>query len=78
MHIQVGSKLGQVLVLEKMRASSLVAVTCKPSLLKAAEKLPKEMEDLTEASIIPGYIANVVSEGVFVRFLNGLTGRAGW
>lgn len=75
--LQVGSSLGKVMILQRLRGSKILLVTCKPSLLAAAEKLPCELEDLTEASIVPGYVANVVPEGVFVRFLNGLTGRAG-
>lgn len=65
------------MVLQKLRGSNTLLVTCKPSLLAAAEQLPKDLEDLTEASIIPGYVANVIPQGVFVRFLNGLTGKAG-
>ena len=75
--LQVGSKLGQVLVLQRLRGSNTLLVSCKPSLIAAAGQLPKELEDLTEASIVPGYVSNAVPEGVFVRFLNGLTGRAG-
>lgn len=73
----MGSFLGKVMVLQRLRGSKTLLVTCKPSLLGAAEQLPAELEDLTEASIVPGYVVNVVPEGVFVRFLNGLTGRAG-
>lgn len=74
---KVGSKLGKVMVLQKLRGSNMPLVTCKPSLLTAADQLPKELEDLTEASIVTGYVSNAVTHGVFVRFLNGLTGRAG-
>ena len=65
------------MVLQRLRGSKVLLVTCKPSLIAAAEELPGELENLTEARIVPGYVANVIPEGVFVRFLSGLTGRAG-
>jgi rRNA biogenesis protein RRP5 len=75
--LQEGTKLSKVLVLEQLRGSGTLIVSCKPSLMDAADSLPKSLDDLTEASILPGYVTNVVADAVFVRFLGGLTGRAG-
>jgi len=65
------------MVLEQLRGSGTLVVTRKPSLLAVAEGLPSALEDLSEAGVLPGYVANVVADAVFVRFLGGLTGRAG-
>ena len=65
------------MILQRLRGSNVLLVTCKQSLIASSEELPSNLETLKEASIVPGYVANVVPEGVFVRFLNGLTGRAG-
>ena len=55
----------------------MVRVTRKASLLAAAPSLPRAITDVTEGRIAPGYVASVTPDAVFVRFLAGLTGRAG-
>ena len=69
--------MGRVLVLERLAAADTWRLTRKRLLVEAAAALPRRVEDLTDAQIYPGYVANVVPEGVFVRFLDKLTGRAG-
>ena len=75
---QVGTAIPKVLVLEQLRGSQgTLVVTCKQSLLDAAGALPSSLAEIREAAVVPGYVANVVADAVFVRFLGGLTGRAG-
>lgn len=52
-------------------------MTRKASLLAAAAQLPATIEDVKEGMLLPGYVANITADAVFVRFLGGLTGRAG-
>ncbi len=51
-------------------------VSRKPSLLPAAAagRLPRRFEDVAEAAVVPGFVASVTHDAVFVRFLAGLTG----
>ena len=57
--------------------SSTVKVTMKASLVRAAQSLPGSIEHVKPQTLIPGYVASVTSDAVFVRFLGSLTGRAG-
>ncbi|KAG2446158.1 hypothetical protein HXX76_000753 [Chlamydomonas incerta] len=85
--IQPGSKLGRVLVLDRLEAQRCVRVSRKPSLLAAAAAgaaagggggaLPKAFSEVAEGALLAGYVANVTGDAVYVRFLAGLTGRAG-
>lgn len=75
--VQVGSEIGKVLVLEQVRGAQTWRLTLKASLIESASTLPKSPDELAEAQIHYGYVANVAQDSVFVRFLNGLTGRAG-
>ncbi len=70
------SYTGRVLVLERMEAQRCVRVSRKPSLLAAAAagQLPRRFEDVTEAAVVPGSVASVTHDAVYVRFLGGLTG----
>ena len=49
----------------------------KASLVRAAQSLPSSIEDVKPQALIPGYVASVTPDAVFVRFLGSLTGRAG-
>lgn len=60
-----------------MQKASLVKLTMKTSLLRAASSLPSSIGDLKPGTLLPGYVASVTSDAVFVRFLGSLTGRAG-
>ena len=64
-------------MLERLERLGMVRLTRKASLLAAAPSLPRAITDITEGRIAPGYVASVTPDAVFVRFLNGLTGRAG-
>ncbi len=74
---QAGAQLGAVLVLERLERVGLLRLSCKASLLAAGRALPRELADVAEGAIAPGYVASVTSDAVFVRFLGNLTGRAG-
>jgi hypothetical protein len=50
-------------------------VTRKASLLAAAPRLPSSLDAMTPGTALPGYVAHVTNDAVFVRFLNGVTGR---
>ena len=75
--VQAGTGLGPLLVLERLERLGMVRLTRKASLLAAAASLPRAMADIAEGRIAPGYVASVTADAVFVRFLNGFTGRAG-
>ena len=60
-----------------MQKASLVKLTMKTSLLRAASSLPSSIGELKPGTLLPGYVASVTSDAVFVRFLGSLTGRAG-
>ncbi|GFR41334.1 hypothetical protein Agub_g2019, partial [Astrephomene gubernaculifera] len=77
--LKPGSRLGRVLVLDRLEAQRCVRVSRKPSLLAAAASgaLPRAFSDVREGTLLPGYVASVTPDAVYVRFLAGLTGRAG-
>lgn len=56
-----------------------LSVSRKASLVAAAESgtLPSSIEGVKEGALLPGYVASVTPDAVFVRFLAGVTGRAG-
>eukprot|EP00884_Botryococcus_braunii_P015433 jgi/Botrbrau1/2573/Bobra.145_1s0001.1 len=76
-HLDPGAPLGQLLVLERLEGSSMVRVTRKPALVAAARQLPADFSQLREGAVVPGYVASVRQDSVFVRFLSQLTGRTG-
>ena len=45
--------------------------------LQAARAMPVSAEQAAVGSVVPGYVASVTHDSVFVRFLGELTGRAG-
>lgn len=55
----------------------MVKLTRKASLIAAASLMPKTLAEVKETSVLPGYVANVTADAVFVRFLGSLTARAG-
>ena len=72
--------MGQIGVLTRgmlLQKSSTVKVTMKASLVRAAQSLPSSIDDVKPQALVPGYVASVTSDAVFVRFLGLLTGRAG-
>jgi len=74
---QAGAPLGPLLVLERLERVGLVRLSRKASLLGAAGGLPRALADIAPGLVAPGYVASVTPDAVFVRFLGGLTGRAG-
>ncbi|MCJ1478887.1 rRNA biogenesis protein rrp5 [Lambiella insularis] len=74
--IRVGQKIKDLLVLDKDEAKHFVRLTSKPSLIQANQdgNLPSGMEHLTIGATIPGFVKNIISTGIFVQFLGGLTG----
>jgi len=77
--IQVGTHLDGLLVLQRLEKAKQLRVTRKASLIAAAAAgtLPDALTCLTEGTVVPGYVASVAADAVFVRFLGDLTGRAG-
>ena len=55
----------------------MVKLTMKMSLIRVAKALPSSIDDVKPGALVPGYVASVTSDAVFVRFLGSLTGRAG-
>ena len=55
----------------------MVKLTMKTSLIRAAKSLPSSIEDVKAGALLPGYVASVTPDAVFVRFQGSLTGRAG-
>ena len=76
--LQVGSRLTNLIVLEKLDSIQRARVTNKASMRDAiiAGKMPENIDNLKVGSVIPGYVASVTADAVYVRFLNRLTGRA--
>eukprot|EP00887_Chlorella_sp_A99_P001742 scaffold19.g1742.t1 len=83
--VRVGSRLGPLLVLQRLEGAKKLKLrrerqgSRKASLLAAAGagRLPSEFGQVAESAALQGYVASVTSDAVFVRFLGGLTGRAG-
>ena len=55
----------------------MAKLSMKTSLIRAARALPSSIEDVKPGALLPGYVASVTPDAVFVRFLGSLTGRAG-
>ena len=74
--IRISQTLKELLVLSKQESRRLIRLTSKPSLLKAAKtgKLLKAIEYVTEGAEVSGFVNNVTTTGVFVRFFSDLTG----
>ncbi|KAI8105276.1 hypothetical protein M9435_000444 [Picochlorum sp. BPE23] len=77
--LTIGSKLEDLVVLERLDSIQQVKITNKNSIRTAVVSgtMPDKLEDLKVGNVIPGYIASVSSNAVFVRFLDHLSGRVG-
>ncbi|KAG2498018.1 hypothetical protein HYH03_004276 [Edaphochlamys debaryana] len=77
--VRVGTKLGRVVVLDRLEGQRCLRVSRKPCLLAAAaaRSLPASFAEVREGALLPGFVASVTADAVYVRFLAGLTGRAG-
>lgn len=74
--IRVGQVLKDLIVLNKKDIRSVVQLSSKPSLVKAAEKckLLQTIDDVVEGADVSGYVNNITTTGIFVRFAGELTG----
>ena len=69
--------MGRVIVLQDRSRQGGLTVSRKASLIAAAKMLPSELGQVAEGALVPGYVASITEDSVFVRFLKDLTGRAG-
>ena len=76
--LQVGSVLDNMVVLEKLEAVQQVRLTNKDSIRRhvARGEMPLRLEDIHVGSVLPGFVASVADDAVYVRFMDHLTGRA--
>ncbi len=58
--------LGPHLLLH-LQTSKTLRLTRKASLLAAAAALPRSFSDVAEGALLPGYVASVTPDAVFVR-----------
>jgi len=77
--LKVGSKISDLVVLERLDSIGQLKLTRKKSIREAIEEgdISDKIQDLKKGSTVPGYVASVTPNAVFVRFLGHLTGRAG-
>ncbi|KAI9852213.1 MAG: rRNA biogenesis protein rrp5 [Thelocarpon superellum] len=73
--VRVGQTLNDLVVLQKKEAKRLIILSGKPSLVADAQagRLVTSFEDITEGSIVHGFVSNVTPTDVFVRFAADLT-----
>lgn len=85
--VAVGTRMTDLLVLEKLEQKNMLVLTNKASLIKTAKQILEETDgaqglpsDISEISVglkLHGFISNVTSNGgVFVTFANRLTALA--
>lgn len=67
--LTVGSQLGPLLVLQRMEGAKQLRLTRKAAMLEgaAAELLPAATADVAQGALLPGYVASVTDDAVFVR-----------
>ena len=77
--LKIGSRVDNLLVLQRLETVKQLRVTRKTSLTAAAAagKLPGDVSEMVEGATYPGYVASVAGNAVFVRFMGELAGRAG-
>ncbi|TKY53223.1 RRP5-like protein [Spatholobus suberectus] len=64
----------QLLVLD-IKGNNLI-LSAKNSLIKHAQQIPADINQIHPNSVVHGYICNLIESGCFVRFLGHLTGFA--
>ncbi|KAG8530236.1 uncharacterized protein KY384_004736 [Bacidia gigantensis] len=74
-HVRVGQTMKSLLVFNKQDKNHLVQLSSKPSMIKAAaaEKVPRNFEDVKKGTEVTGYVNNITSTSVFVQFLGNLS-----
>ncbi len=67
--LTVGSQLGPLLVLQRVEGAKHLRLTRKAAMLEgaAAGLLPANLADVAEGALLPGYVASVTDDAVFVR-----------
>ncbi len=76
--LEVGAVLEDLVVLEKLETVQQVRLTNKDSIRRhiASGEMPMRLEDVHVGSVLPGFVASVAGDAVYVRFVDHLTGRA--
>ncbi|EFR02442.1 rRNA biogenesis protein RRP5 [Nannizzia gypsea CBS 118893] len=74
--IRVGQKMEGLLVYRVKKSHRLIQVTNKATLKEAVAegRLPAKFEDIKHGLKVTGLIKNIIPEGIFVEFLDNLTG----
>ncbi|TID18833.1 rRNA biogenesis protein-like protein RRP5 [Venturia nashicola] len=74
--IRVGQKFQNLLVLEKLPQQNAVALSKKPSLIKAARKgtLLSSFEQVKPNTAFEGFVSNIDINGIFIQFAGGFSG----
>ena len=74
--IRVGQVLRELVVLNKNPSKRSIELTTKPSLIRAYRKglMPRSFSDIRVGIEVTGYVTNITTAGIFVRFAGGLTG----
>ncbi|RDY08514.1 rRNA biogenesis protein RRP5, partial [Mucuna pruriens] len=72
--LKPGYNFDQLLVLD-VKGNNLI-LSAKSSLIKHAQQIPTDINQIHRNSVVHGYICNLIESGCFVRFLGHLTGFA--
>ncbi|XP_027934864.1 rRNA biogenesis protein RRP5 isoform X1 [Vigna unguiculata] len=72
--LKPGYNFDQLLVLD-IKGNNLI-LSAKSSLIKHAQQIPSDINQIQPNSVVNGYICNIIESGCFVRFLGHLTGFA--
>ena len=76
--LRIGAVLEDLVVLERLEVVQQVRLTNKDSIRRhvASGDMPLRLEDIRVGSVLPGFVASVSGDAVYVRFMDHLTGRA--
>ncbi|KAL2326887.1 hypothetical protein Fmac_020314 [Flemingia macrophylla] len=72
--LKPGYNFDQLLVID-VKGNNLI-LSAKSSLIKHAQQIPADINQIHPNSVVHGYICNLIASGCFVRFLGHLTGFA--
>ena len=71
-----GDEIGPLIILESKPSRALMSRKISLIEYSRQSKLPESAGEVNPGSVYPGYVASATSAGVFVRFLDRLTGLA--
>jgi rRNA biogenesis protein RRP5 len=73
---RIGQKMSDLLVLQKATRSQIFTLSNKSSLIEEAKagNLITRFQDVKPGSKVRGFVRNIVPEGVYVEFANGVVG----